>query len=487
MKRLFLNILALFVIIQVQGQNYYHDYNCSTIIVGKDASESGFVMIGHNEDDGGNQIVNLYKSSQKDNRRGETIRFKDGAVEPQASHSYAYLWLEMPGQDFADSYLNENGVLITSNSCPSRELFGEIVDGGIGFDLRRLVAERALSARTGVELAGAMVEKWGYNASGRTYTIADKYEAWVFAVVRGKQWVARRVPDDHVAFIPNYYTIRDIDLNDADNYLASKDLVEYAKRRRWFDPETDGYFDFSQVYSSERSMTSLANIGRMWVGVNQLSGNDYPRDADFPFSVKPEKKLELSDVFGVLSNHFEGTDLDDSNGYKGGSPHNNKTHGICTSSQQVSFVAELRFGLPFTVGGRIWIAPSRGCVNVYMPFYFGVTEIPASLAMDDPETAFEQHFTRPASIYEKNNNLAWWNFVAVTEHVDNDFADEYSKRQKIKEDLLKDFLKMADRVEKQYVPIYKKEPDKAAALINDFEREILRMTLAENNKFLEKN
>ncbi len=481
-----MNILALFVVIIIQAQNNDTDNNCSTIIVGKDASVSGFVMVGHNEDDGGNQIVNMYKSLQKDNKRGENIRFKDGATEPQSSHSYAFLWLEMPGQDFADSYLNENGVLITSNSCPSREQYGEIVDGGIGFDLRRVVAERALSARTGVELAGAMVEKWGYNSSGRTYTIADKYEAWVFAVVKGKQWVARRVPDDNVAFIPNYYTIKEIDLGDSENYLASKDLVDYAMRRRWYDPEKDGNFNFSKVYSSERSLSSMSNIGRMWIGVNLLSETDYPRDAEFPFSVKPEKKLELSDLFKVLSNHYEGTDLDDSNGYKEGSPHNNKTMSICASSQQVSFVAELRFGLPFSVGGRLWVAPRRGCVNVYMPIYFGVTEIPASLAMDDPETAFEQHFTRPASIYEKNDNLAWWNFVAVTEHVEKDFSKRYSQRQKIKGDLLKDFMKMAERVEKEYVPIYKKEPAKAAALINDFEMEVLSMTLSENKKFLEK-
>ena len=45
--------------------------------------------------------------------------------------------MEMPGQDFADSYMNENGVLVTSNSCPSKEQFGEITDGGIGYELRR--------------------------------------------------------------------------------------------------------------------------------------------------------------------------------------------------------------------------------------------------------------------------------------------------------------------------------------------------------------
>ena len=59
-----------------------------------------------------------------------------------------------------------------------------------------------------------------------------------------------------------------------------------------------------------------------------------------------------------------------------GTPHKNKTQSICASSQQLSFIAELRSGMPWDIGGRIWIAPRRGCVNAYMPIYFGVTEIP---------------------------------------------------------------------------------------------------------------
>ena len=39
--------------------------------MGKDASATGFVMVAHNEDDGGNQIVNLYKTVSRDNPKGE--------------------------------------------------------------------------------------------------------------------------------------------------------------------------------------------------------------------------------------------------------------------------------------------------------------------------------------------------------------------------------------------------------------------------------
>lgn len=459
-------------------------FNCSTVIIGREASATGSVIVAHNEDDGGNQIVNFYKIPGKDNRKGEVIKFKEGGVEPLGSHSWTCLWFEMPGQDFADTYVNEHGVLITSNACTSRELYGEIKDGGIGYELRRLIALRALSARTGVELAAYLVEKWGYNGSGRTYIIADKNEAWLFAVVRGKNWVARRVPDNHVAFIPNYYTITDVDTTDNDNCLASKDLIKYAIRRGWYNPETDGKFNFAKVYSSERNLTNMSNIGRMWMAVNLLSGMSYKKDDAFPFSFQPRKKIELEDIFNLLSNHYEGTDLDDSKNYTKGSPHENKTQNICASHQQLSFVAELRQNLPFDIGIRIWVAPRRGCVNAYMPIFFGVTEFPSNMAMDNPEIAYELHFKRDQSIYDRTRPMAWWNFVAVAECTDQDFIKRYPERKRIKEDLQKTFAKMAARVEKEYLPIYKKQPQKAAALINDFTKEVIEKTIDENNKFL---
>jgi dipeptidase len=486
MKKIYLLLILFLCILRLNAQVSVKDQNCSTIIVGKNASASGYVIVAHNEDDGGNQIVNFYKYPSKDNKKGEVIKFKEGATEQKASHSYSFLWMEMPGQDFSDSYMNENGVLITSNSCPSKELYGEIIDGGIGYELREIIAQRALSARVGVELAGQLVEQWGYNGSGRTYTIADKNEAWMFAVVRGKQWVARRIADDQVAYIPNYYTIKEIDLNDSENYLASKELKAYSERRGWYTPGTDGPFNFSKVYSLDKNLTSMSNIGRMWIGVKMLSGKEYKQEDDFPFSFQPVHKITMKDLFTVLANHYEGTPLDDSQEYAKGTPHSNKTMTICASSQQLSFIAELRPGMPWDIGGRVWVAPRRGCVNAYMPLYFGVTEIPPSLTMDTPEKASELHFKRTDAIYDRNNTQAWWNFVAVAEYTDENYIKRFPQRRRIKEDLQQYYNKLSTQLEKEYLPIYKKEPSRAAAMINNFEKEILARTISENNKFLGK-
>ncbi len=156
---------------------------------------------------------------------------KGGWLETDGRTS-EFLWFEAASQEFADSFINQYGVLITSDSCPSRETKEDVTDGGIGYMLRRIVAEKAKTARDAVRIAGGLVEKYGYRAAGRTYMLLDKNEAWMMAVIRGRHWFAERVPDDEVAVIPNYYTIRQIRINDPDHFMGSPDIVEVRPQER---------------------------------------------------------------------------------------------------------------------------------------------------------------------------------------------------------------------------------------------------------------
>ncbi len=148
-------------------------------------------MFAHNEDDWGDRIVNFYKVPAMQHKAGETITLKNEGELKQVSKTYSYLWLEMPEMEFSDSYMNEWGVTIGSDACMSREKKAKLTDGGIGYWLRRAMAERATSAREAVKIGGALVEQYGYSSSGRTYCIADAHEAWMLAVVNGKHWVAQ--------------------------------------------------------------------------------------------------------------------------------------------------------------------------------------------------------------------------------------------------------------------------------------------------------
>ena len=165
------------------------------------------------------------------------ITLRNGGQLEQVEQTWAYIWSEMPGLLFSDSYLNEWGVCVASNNCPSREDKPDLTDGGINYMLRRLVIERAKTSREGVRIAGELVQRFGYDASGRTYLIADPDEGWLFCAVNGKHWLAAKVPDDEVAMVANSYSVHEVDLADTVNFQASPDIIDYAISRRWYRPQ----------------------------------------------------------------------------------------------------------------------------------------------------------------------------------------------------------------------------------------------------------
>ena len=220
--------------------------------------------------------------------------------------------------------------------------------------LRRIVAERAKSARHAIKIAGSLIEKYGYYSSGRTLCIADPKEGWVLHIVKGKHWIARRVPDNEVAVISNYYTIREVDLENREDFLGSADIINYAIKRGWYNPEKDGEFDFAKIYSDPKNFKSMYNILRQWRGTNLLSENKYKIDERFPFSFKPRRKIKVNILFKVLRDHYEGTEYDLTDNYKkGGSPNFTKNRTICTSTTRFSIVAQLRNEMPKEIANII--------------------------------------------------------------------------------------------------------------------------------------
>ena len=373
MIRSILIFVSLLLSLTIIGQTTENYFNCYTVVAGKMATVDGSVMVAHNEDDGGDQLLNWYIVPPLDHLESDEITTLENTTISQVKETNGYLWLELPGMRFSDSYLNDQGVVIVSDQCISREDNPELTNGGIGYWLRRLVAERAMSARNGVEIAGELIEKYGYHSSGRTYTIADANEAWVFAAVNGKHWVAQRVKDNEVMVIPNYYTIEEIDLSDKENFLACPDLIEYAIEKGWY---KDGeVFNFREVYGKANNLTHPHNINRKWAGMRHFSDKDWQLNESFPFSFVPSQKVTLEKMFTILEDHYDGCNLTDHTVEEGGNPHNSDARTICCESTQYGFVAQLRAEMPKEIGNVLWIAPFRPCTQPYIPWYLGMTEI----------------------------------------------------------------------------------------------------------------
>lgn len=247
---------------------------CFSIVVGCHASSDGAVLFGHNEDD--RNVKEFYMNTS---RQG--------------------LWAEVPGLKTADTFMNKWGVSIASDNCPSREDKKDLTDGGVLYEVRFAVYEKARSSRDAVRIIGELVEKRGYAGSGRSYIVADSREAWVVSVVRGRHWVAQRVPDDAVMTIPNYYVIGEVDLSDKANFQACPDLVDYAVERGWYDPARDGSFSFRKAYADPATLTSHHNVGRHSAVLSDL-GFVYDSQ-DVPFCVKLQSKLDGKDVQRLLT------------------------------------------------------------------------------------------------------------------------------------------------------------------------------------------
>lgn len=98
------------------------------------------MLVGHNEDDGGHIVVRHGYVPPRDWAAGAAMPAEKGcAAIPQAAHTLGYYWVEYrkdeTGLSNADGFVNECGVVITSNSMgTSRESADNaacVKDGGI--------------------------------------------------------------------------------------------------------------------------------------------------------------------------------------------------------------------------------------------------------------------------------------------------------------------------------------------------------------------
>lgn len=365
MKR-WITLFCLLICAAVSAQDVYN--NCFGIIAGKNATEDGSVMMAHNEDDGGEQMLNIYNV-------------------PAGSDNVKYLWFEFPGMEVADSFMNEFGVCIASDGCPSREDRKDFTDGGILYGVRLAVAKKARSAREAVQIIGELVEKYGYSGSGRSYVIADPREGWICSVVQGRHWVAQRVPDDMVMTIPNYYVIGRIDLNDKENFAGSPDIIDYAISRGWYNPATDGEFNFRLAYSSAKSLKSDHNSGRHSNMQNFMFG-DALMGNDVVFARKPLVKVTLEKLMEALSQPL-----------------------VCNQTTILSSVFHLRSWLPVETGCIAWNAMGHPNVEIFEPWTINTVAPDNYHRFETAKEAEEKHFSDSKNKRENYPDSFYWQYV----------------------------------------------------------------------------
>ena len=384
---------------------------CYAVIVGREASADGSVLVAHSEQNGGQRILNFRRIPRQRFPAGSVAVLRRGGRLPQVEQTGAFLWSENPGLEFSDAYLNEWGVAVVSDGCGTREdgyeslvRRGEIREGGIGYMLRRLVAQRAKTAREGVTLAGELVERFGYVDSGRTYVVADPHEAWLLSIVRGRHWIAQRVPDDAVVVLPNIHIIGEVDLDDPANFLGSPDLVAYAVRRGWFDPNGGEPFNFRKVYRRDRDD---APDLRRWRGRQLITGRaePWPPESPPPVGIEPKEKLTVAALIDVL--RFAGT-----------------PGTLSTPSTQEGAVFQLRANMPPEIGCVYWRTTAEPAPSVLTPWYAGISQTPEHYYRPGDvrtQLSLDHHFEPPPGTFDEDPRSAWWKFKTLQDTVRDDY------------------------------------------------------------------
>ncbi|MBD3415123.1 MAG: hypothetical protein GF421_11930 [Candidatus Aminicenantes bacterium] len=465
----------------------YVSGNCFTVLVGKKASLDGAVLFGHNEQNGGRRIINYRYVPRMKFESGDVVTLKNGGTLPQVKETYAMLWLQNPEVTFGDSYFNEWGVVVSSDACPTREdsynelvQRGDITDGGIGYMLRRLVAQRAKTAREGVKIAGELLHEFGYTSSGRSLIIADPNEAWVLSIARGKHWIAQKCPDDEVVLLPNIHIIgAEADIQDTDNVMASPDLVEYAIERGWYDPSEGQLFSFKKHFCrSPRQGSFREKYGvdpRQWYAQYLVRGEKIDLDSvdQLPFSVKPKHKMTVQDVAAVLRSHLEGTEFDVTQDYQKGSPHTmrSKAARICGSTTQEGAVYQLRSGMPPEIGCVVWRSLAAPCSSVLTPWYLGMNEMPKRFFKPgkiEKELDINRHFDYPPERFEFDPDFAFDVFNALENLVDLDYKRAI-KMVRLEWDLFEaQQFEMQSSIEKIALDLYQKDKQQALTFLTGY-------------------
>lgn len=407
---------------------------CTSIAAGKKASSTGRVLLGHNEDDNGMCMVLKHVVAPSEHRHGGTFSFEDNRADlPEPAHTLGYIWSQIcsiPGSSGADCFYNERGVSVVSDNCSESRTDNkpELSDGGIVYGLRHLVACQATSARHGVDIASDLLETYGYGDSGRCYIIADKDEAWMLQTIKGRHYCAKRVGDDQVAFIPNHYTIREID-PDAPDTILSSGFVEHALKNNWH-KDSSGLLDFAKTVQDGKSWLKEVNTFRHRNALRVITGTEWGEEDSLPFSVKPKEKMTVDRIKSILRSHYEGTG-DDIREKSDRSPHFTKIRRICTGTTLESTVVQFRDNPALST---IWTAQGHPCSSPFVPWYGGILGTPQEFVLESPDLMLKKHFKLKPQDMQYDKTSPWWRVQNFQCLLDGQYDDAISRiRDHIKE------------------------------------------------------
>lgn len=428
--------------------------SCTTILVGKKASYDGSTIIARDDDSGSGRYDPkkfIAVAPQDQPRHYRSVLSHVEIDLPDNPCRYSIVPNVLPNRGIlAEAGVNERNVAMSATETiavnervlaadPLVELqpANEAADtpeipGGIGEeDIITLVLPYVTTAREGVARLAELLETYGtYESNG--IIISDVNEIWYVETIGGHHWIARRVPDDCYATIPNQLGIDDFDFDDAFStqreFMCSADLREFmdahhldrtmsagASSGFGFQPTSvfgnasmngggnsssgaalgHNHFNPRTAFGTATTKDRIYNTPRAWYMQRHLNPSEdwdspaaryTPESDDIPWCRVPEDKVSLEDVDFLLSSHFEGTPYDPY-GTTGTaeSRHRYRPIGVNRTGHMVAI--QVRPYVPAANRTVMWVSFGSGPFTAAAPFYANVNDTPAYLRDTTPEVS----------------------------------------------------------------------------------------------------
>ncbi len=491
---------------------------CTTLLVGKAATDDGSVLMSSSCD--GDIMGLIYVMPEREYPEGTELPMYWNVPRPTTHQEYmanvrkghdlvgflpvkkTYRSIILAGnvESMTTGGLNEFGLSIAIEYMPMRS--GLACENGVvgpnsNHWTTSLIANalmRTKTAREAIQLIGSMVEKYGflyYRApqAGVALPISDENETWLMEIFGpgenwtaesgkpGGVWCAQRIPDGEVGCIANRSRIGKVELENQDEFMASRNIFSLAEELGfWKEGEPfvwyEVYGDPGSTYNSLREWRALS-LAAPSLG---LKATGAPLVDRYPFSVKPDKPVTVTKLMDIMRDGYEGTEFDltenpafQVDGAKSplarpwGPPELFDLLGIeperaiCTPTSGYVFVAQLREGVPDSIGNCLWFAYGPAYTSCFVPIYAGVTDLRDS-------------WDRPADFTKIDRDQAQWEFRLV-----HSLANHLRYQDAVKDirDVIipaeRKFLDIQPHFEKRAVRIFENNgADAAEKFVNDY-------------------
>ncbi len=465
----FLFSIQAFTVLSQSPEDEMYRESCTSIMAGCKATDDGSVITAHTCDAYYRTWLRFVPAQKFE--RDTTHKIYWGTMHthtawsmdkmelkgeiPEAKSTFAYLNTAYP-------CINEKQLAIGETTISGRK---ELINKKGLFmieELQRIALQRCTTARDAIRLIGDLIKEYGYADAGECITIADKKEVWQVEIFGegpekiGGVWAAQRIPDDHVGISANISRISEIKTNQPDYFMYSENVFEVAQKMGFWDGEKP--FKFWEAYGG---VTKPFNIREYFVFNTLAPGLNLKYDsAELPFSVKPEKPVNIRQILELYRTTYDGTEWELIKDLKVASKTKDKDgkevidtivspaahpwmavekrdllnslkkdatvfyRPVSVQFCAYSWVAQLRADLPDEIGGRLFFSFDVPRLSPRFPIYCGNLDFPASF-----DVCGQDHFSRESALwaFRQTSRLAMVNWKIGKETVEPEVLKEEEK------------------------------------------------------------